>query len=319
MLFGLGDDDSSTPDYSPAGLWAQIQAIPGFSDYDDSVDQTCYASWLAAPPAASTSSISSGCGTTAGPNGSTYLPCPPTTLAAAARLDVDTYSLARHLQSEVGSSSVANMAAVGLDAKNQANERGISLTQLLTTPGMPSGAAWSGMYGQINSPGGGNSGQGRWGATSADPTALSIAMAQLVTSGAIDGWNNGGDDQDGLNVGSAFASVAAKINAQAAQGSYWVGLIPGLDHWETVTWKNYKDWFGNPIAASSPLGQYLIQRAMVGFSDPSRASVQWDPSLPFCAPPSVNVVGALETAATSIAGFALGYYGMKFLIKRRRG
>ena len=317
MRFGLGDGSSfDDNDYSPPALWSRIQALPGFSDYDDSVDQTCLPSWAAAFDPATVAHLRSiplpsGCGL----NSNYNIGCDPQTMATAASaimqnnglpaLDLVSYSLARNMMSEEGGGSVFDIVSVGESTVNHANLKGLSIPDAITGLG--------GQYGEINTPIGNPA--NRFTSSSRDPDALTAMLALAILSGTTNNTANLGDDQDGLESFKYFPSVANRINDYATQSKkYWVGLLPGENHWGVSVFRTYN------VDASSPQGQYLIARAMIGFADPARSSVQWDSSLPFCSAPLLldSTINLLEEVGVSVAGFLFGYYGLKYLINRKR-
>ena len=209
-------------------------------------------------------------------------------------LDLNTYTLARYMHSEIGDGTVEERVAVGEVAINQAKRRNQDVNGLLlfTQP--------THLYGEINVAGGRNT--GRFAATSRDPSVLTTLLADLVISGKSENINLGADDQDGMEFQRFFPNPMNKILSEANSGSYWVGPIPGVDHWKTTQFRK----FG--FSSSSFQGQQLIERARQFFGNPTYTNgiasqslrPIWPANLPICS----NVPG--EEAATPGRQFLVG-------------
>lgn len=209
-------------------------------------------------------------------------------------LDLATYTLARYMHSEVGDGTVEERVAVGEVGVNQAKRRGQDVNGLLlfTQP--------SHLYGEINVAGGGST--GRFAATSRDPSVLTTLLADLIQSGLDENINLGADDQDGLEFQRFFPVPMNRILSEAQSGRYWVGPIPGVDHWKTTQFRT----FG--FSPTSFEGSQLIERARQFFGDPTYSGgliVQslrpiWPDDLPIC----TNAPGT--DAATSGRQFLVG-------------
>jgi hypothetical protein len=229
-----------------------------------------------------------------------------------------TYTLARYMHSEVGDGTVEERVAVGEVAVNQAARRKTDVNGLLlfTQP--------SKLYGEINVPGHGNIGN-RFAATSRDPSVLTTLLADLVMSGKSENINLGADDQDGLEFRAFFPVPMERVLCEAfgkkrtgctqSGGSYWVGPIPGVDHWKTAQFRKLG------LDANSFEGQQLIERARKVFGNPvydangiiaQSLRPVWSASLPIC----TNVPG--QPAQTSgrqfLAGLLLvgGFVGLGY-------
>lgn len=229
-----------------------------------------YASWHPhfAPlvhSAVDTTILHSGCI----PDADGNIQCAPETMRASAEkqllassywphdkpLDLATYTLARYMQSEIGNGTAEERVAVGEAAVNQAHRRGQDINALLlnTQPNH--------LYGEINVPGKGNVNH-RWAATSHDPSILTTLLADLVMSGHSENISHGADDQDGLEFKRYFPVPMNRILSEASQGRYWVGPIPGVDHWKTTLFRTYG------YKPDSPDGRQLIERARGVFGNP---------------------------------------------------
>jgi len=238
--------------------------------------------------------ISSGCGI----DGNGNVACDPEAMRAAAEaqmatlgyggdLSLEGYTLARYMQSEVGSRSITERVAVGEAAVNRANLEGLgSVNDLLLYrqgPGHPN----YGHYGPIHGSGF-SAPYGRWAATSADPTLQTLLIAKLVADGDSGDFSNGADDQDGLEYQQAFPDPAAKVRIEAARGNYWVGPLPGVDHWHTFLWRH---WGFGPDTEE---GAALLAAGLAAVADRSRPD--WS-GLPICPKPASSrllyVLGAL--------------------------
>jgi hypothetical protein len=195
------------------------------------------------------------------------VPCDPEALRADAEaqlrgagydvsLSLEAYTVARYLQSEVGTSGIEEAVAVAEAGVNRATRNGGSvLDVLLYRPG-----SGYGHYGPIHGIGTGTSTApyGRWAATSQDPTLKALLIAQLVTSGDSGNFSQDADDQDGPEawVYKGQDSLNNYVIGLARNGKYWVGPLPGVDHWKTFL------QFTPGISASSSEGQALMQRGI---------------------------------------------------------
>lgn len=263
--------------------------------------------------------LSSGCGFVGAD-----IACPPETMRANAErqlqasgfwpagkaLDLGTYTLARNIQSEVGSSTVEERVALGESTVNQGLRRGAT-TRSDAANKAALFAQPSHLYGLINNPSGGSAGTGRFTSTSADPTILTTLLADLVISGRSGNFSQGADDQDGLEFHSSFAIPMNRVLQYALQyansASYWVGPLPGVDHWRLSLFRH----FG--FSASSPQGILLIERARQFFGNPvyegNRVAQSmrpvWPANLPICAGGSAADDGASDGG--TFQKFALGF------------
>jgi hypothetical protein len=215
-------------------------------------------------------------------------PCDPEELRAnaqaqmlAAGFDVDlsleAYTLARYLQSEVGTTRIEESVAVAEAAVNRAAlEGGSVLNVLLYRPG-----TGYGHYGPIHGVGTGTSTApyGRWAATSQDPTLKALLIAQLVASGESGDFAQGADDQDGPEawVSQGQTALHNYVRRLASRGKYWVGPLPGIDHWRTFLQITPK------ISKTSTEAQALIQRGLDAMTLPM-SRPDWS-GLPICSEP----------------------------------
>lgn len=201
--------------------------------------------------------VKSGCSTSGG-----NVQCRPEDMAKKAGekigmpVSLEVYTLARYLASEVGSGTVEEKIAVAQAAVNRAVyvERlphGIlSLLLYRQKPGHPN----YGHYGPIHGPEGVSTAPyGRWAATSKDPTAGDIIIAQAVlVDGTFDGFNKGADDQMGPEY---LSDPYGSVEKHAKNHKYWVGPLPGVNPWRTFQYRTLKD-----VAPDSELGRFLIAR-----------------------------------------------------------
>lgn len=258
--------------------------------------------------------IGSGCA----PDGNGNIQCAPETMRADAErklqatgywpkaLDLATYTLARNITSEVGSRSVEEQVAVAESTVNQGLAKGARsrqeaalATALYRQP--------SRLYGKINNPSGGSLKSGRFTSTSQDPTIRSILIADLVLSGASGNFAQGALDQDGLEYTNSFPVPMNRVLQYAQSGLYWVGPLPGVDHWHLSLFKNYG------VSPSSEMGKALIERARAVFGAPI-SRPDWS-GLPICPKPaSSNLV-----AFASVAGLFLGAWAFHRGLIRRIG
>jgi len=209
--------------------------------------------------------LSSGCT----PDANGNIQCDPETMRAGAEkqlkassfwpqdkpLDLATYTLARYMHSEIGSGRAEERVAVGEAARNRAHLQNTDVNGILLYR-QPNH-----LYGQINVPGKGNI-NGRWAATSRDPSILTTLLADLVMSGRSEDITHGADDQDGLEFKKYFPVPMDRILSEAKAGRYWVGPVPGIDHWKTTLFRT----FG--YKPDSTEGKALIERARAVFGNP---------------------------------------------------
>lgn len=228
-------------------------------------------------------------------------------------LHQDTYTFARYMHSEVGSGTIAERVAVGEAAVNQAKHRAGVLGNWrakINTMLIPNGK-----YGAIHCPAAYCASLGksadcncanRWAATTRDPSVLSLALANLVVTGASDNFANGVMTQWGpeylknsngtrMGAGTTRARVETFIRyaASSSGGRYfWVGSVPGVDPWHT--------W----LAGKKPIGwpeEALIQRGIEALAlDANGKPVrpQWG-NLPVCSRPA-STFGLIATTVLSI-------------------
>jgi hypothetical protein len=111
-------------------------------------------------------------------------PAAPVALADAAALDVDTYALARMVESEAGGLPEAGKIGVAFATITHASNAGKTVASLL----LRSTGAGNGYFGQ--------QAQGRYAATSKDPSAAAIDAASKATGGVIDDPTGGADQWD---------------------------------------------------------------------------------------------------------------------------
>jgi hypothetical protein len=244
--------------------------------------------------------------------------CPPETMRASAErqlqasglwpankpLDLGTYTLARNIQSEVGSSTVEERVALGESTVNQGLRRGAT-TRSDAANRAALFAQPSHLYGLINAPGGGSAGTGRFTSTSADPTILTTLLADFIINGQSGNFAQGADDQDGLEFRSSFAIPMNRVLQYASSGSYWVGPLPGVDHWRLSLFRN----FG--FSSSSPQGLFLIERARAVFGNPVYEGNRVAQSMRPVWPANLPICTATDTApSTGRSGFANFMIGM---------
>jgi hypothetical protein len=153
----------------------------------------------------------------------------PQALAEQAGLAIDVYSLARMVASE-GYSTITptGMLALAEAARNEAQRRGISVTQLLTTV-TKDGPHASGFYGRQE--------PGTWASTYQDPTPASIAAAKQaleqssnVAQGATDFFDP--YDQRLLhkkNPQKWTLTDQDYIAKQIRAGLDWIGEVKGIN------------------------------------------------------------------------------------------
>jgi hypothetical protein len=207
-------------------------------------------------------------------------------------LSLETYTLARYMQGEVGSGTVEERVAVGEAAVNRAKRERTTVNGLLLFR-QPQGHPNRGWYGPIHGVGTGVSTApyGRWATTSADPTLLTLLLAELVMSGKSYDFSRGADDQDGPEawIGQGQASLDGYVRRLASSNKFWVGPLPGVDHWHT-----FLQFTAGPFDDK----QALLQRGLEALSLPAQRP-QWPADLPLCSKPAGGAllwtVGVLAT------------------------
>lgn len=266
---------------------------------------TCYPWWHVtfAPLLATPVTISSGCKLV-----NSNVNCAPETMRANAEaqmqakgytdpVTLDAYSLARNIQTEVGSVRVEEMVALAESTMNQAKRRGTTVSNVILGATNP---ANTGYYGQIQ-----DNSSGRWTASSADPTVLAILVAQFVLAGKSANFTGGAVDQDGLEYRKYFPNPTSTMQSYAQQGLYWVGPLPGVNPWKLFLWRPADA--ANPAAALLQRGLAFVATATASDSkwgDPNSAA--WlSPALPICpVPPTTTEVATSKRLAIGAA--ALG-------------
>lgn len=274
---------------------------------------SCWPSWYPAVAKydgrSSATVISSGCSTVGG-----NVQCRPASMAAAAAertglpITLEVYTLARYVASEVGSGTAAEKIAVAQAAVNRTRLEGISITKLLLYRQASTHPNY-GYYGPINVRVDGKltAPYGRWAATSRDPTLGELVLALGVIDGTFDGFNKGADDQDGPEY---FDDPLGYVRREGARRKYWVGPLPGVDHWHTFQLRTIK-----AIDPDSPTGRALIARGVAALS--SRARPSWD-ALPPCAGGVSVRSPRVLFAAIGIGSVIFGMLGVGVTLRARQ-
>lgn len=219
-------------------------------------------------------------------------------------LSLEVYTLARYIQSEIGSGTVEERVAVGEAARNQARAWKLADGVLgLLLYRQPIGHVNRGWYGPIHpSAGTVAAPYGRWASTRQAPTVATLACAHLVASGesgdfargAITQW---GPDHPALGLDTAEKVLAAMRRQAVKHRHYWVGPLPGVDPWATQL------FYRGPVytIAAEP----LVQRAAAGLpltDDGRPIRPDWS-GLSVCA----RGVGVLELLVL-LAGLGVLYF-----------
>jgi len=227
-------------------------------------------------------------------------------------LSLETYTLARYMQGEVGTGTVEERVAVGEAAKNRAQRERTNILGLLLyrqPPGHPN----RGWYGPIHGVGTGTSTAPyrRWATTAQDPTVLTLALADLVTSGDSRDFAQGADDQDGPEawISKGQASLTSYVKGLASSGKYWVGPLPGVDHWRTFL------QFTPDPATRAVAGQALLQRGIEALTLPASRPV-WPSNLPICGKPSSTAVTFFVMMVGLAGGLLAGNWAARRYISR---
>jgi hypothetical protein len=209
-------------------------------------------------------------------------------------IPLDVYTYARYMHSEVGDGTLEERVAVGEAGINRAKRARRSISQLL----MPSG-----YYGPIHAPEstciakgyarGSRQNRcptsnmntccspfGRWAATSRDPSIMALLLAHLVVSGESGNFSNGADDQDGPEIWISKGQTALTnyVKGLADNGKFWVGPLPGVDHWRTFL------QFTPDFVQRAREGKALLQRGIDALALPAQRPY-WPADLPICSKP----------------------------------
>ncbi len=267
--------------------------------------------------------VRSGCATVAG-----NVMCDPESMRAKAEaalraggwwkegrpLSLSAYTLARYMQSEIGSTSLYEAVAVGEAAVNRAKLQHRRVLDVLLY-NQPASHPNYGHYGPIHGSGGVSTAPyGRWAATSMDPSIANLMIADLIMSGKSANFNQGGDDQVGLHY---FADPEEKIRREAAQGDYWVGPLPGVDPWHTFLFRHVG------VKPSSPQGAALLARGLAFVAPRARdGNGKWVSTSPkpvtgliqTCPTPLRELPASQLLAAASVGTFAMA---LTFLLVRK--
>lgn len=227
-------------------------------------------------------------------------------------LSLEAYTLARYMQGEVGDGLVEERVAVGEAAVNRAKlekrPRGVlDILLYRQQPGHPN----YGFYGPIHGPGGTTTAPyGRWATTHADPTLLTLLLADWVASGHSDNFSNGADDQDGIEYEANFPSIPSYVTKLANNGKFWVGPLPGVNHWRTFLQTTKRGETSQTAWGAKRVQETLAELAPVlALTDRSRreavkaAGPKWD-GLPICSRPGGFLIAGI--AGTLIGAWAAG-------------
>jgi hypothetical protein len=226
-------------------------------------------------------------------NGQGNVPCDPEDMRANAEmqmralgwngdLTLEGYTLARYMQGEVGGGTPEERVAVGEAAINRAKLEGFSDANDILLYRQPPGHPNRGFYGPIHGPSGVTTAPyGRWATTGSDPTFATAILAAMVANGETNDFSGGADDQDGIEYSAAFPNIPAYVQNLARHSKFWIGPLPGVDHWRTFLQTTIKgetdqtEWGAARVAATlDQLGPEIPSRRM---------SAVWDPDMPVCA------------------------------------
>ncbi len=261
--------------------------------------------------------LASGCAV----NSSGNIPCRPEDMRKSAEaklssmgyprsLSLETYTLARYMQGEVGGGTIEERVAVGEAAVNRAKRENLPMGVLsLLLFRQKEGHPNRGWYGPIHGVGTGTSTApyGRWATTSADPTVLTTLLADLVMSGESADFARGADDQDGPEywISQGQAALDNYVKRLASNGKYWVGPLAGIDHWHT-----FLQFTPSKLTAATTKAM-LLARGLEALQLPRRSPV-WPEDLPTCGKPaSTAALIATTVLAMVFGGWAHRRYAHK--------
>jgi hypothetical protein len=203
--------------------------------------------------------ISSGCSLSGG-----NIQCAPESMRRAAEakmralgynisLSLNEYSLARNISSEVGSGTPEEKVALGESTRNQANGNIVSVLLYRSTMGSNRG-----YYGSVGG------GSGRWSSTARDPAIDDILIAKFVLAGKSKNFAKGANDQMGMDLVRKKDASGPRnsVLVNARQRDYWVGPLPGVNHWHTFLYARRPS-----IDPNSAEGRALVNRALAAVAD----------------------------------------------------
>jgi hypothetical protein len=135
----------------------------------------------------------------------------------------------------------------------------------------------------------------RWASTAADPTVDSILVAEYALAGRVgDEFTHGANDQWGARY---FLDDLSWVERKARAGHYWVGPIPGVDHFQVFAFRDLA------TPAASPLGQALIAYTVRALRAPPP---DWSRLQPCRDTPTLVLVAALGLLVFAGLGVGLG-------------
>jgi len=230
----------------------------------------------------------------------------------AGAMPLAVYTLARYASSEVGSGPPEEKVAVMEAAINRAlgtsTTRGWypagNINNLLLYRQSSTSHPNYGWYGPIHDSGG-KSPYGRWAATSKDPGVDDLLIADFVLAGKSKNFARGAVTQYGPEH---LTDPRSSVPVLAKDGNYWVGPLPGVDHWRTFLYMQDKT-----IAPSSPLGQQLIAAAQAALAKPIRRP-DWS-GLSVC---RRGFLGRVPGPVYALAGVGLAVGAWYYLSRTRR-
>ncbi|OFZ80094.1 MAG: hypothetical protein A2583_03295 [Bdellovibrionales bacterium RIFOXYD1_FULL_53_11] len=214
------------------------------------------------------------------------------------KLPLTVYTIARYISSEVGSGTPEEKVAVAEAAVHRAKRFDLHDVNDLLLYRQVSGHPNRGWYGPVHSADF-SAPYGRWASTSQDPGIDDLLIGNLVLTGKTKNFSQGADDQLGMDIilnRQGAAAVANTVTSNAARRQYWVGPLPGVNHWHTFLFKERSD-----VAPNSSVGQALVQRALNAVADLRQPD--WS-SLSICKP---RLPVPVFVAVALAAGLGLAY------------
>jgi hypothetical protein len=229
------------------------------------------------------------------------------------RLSLETYTLARYMQGEVGgghgAGTLEEAVAVGEAARNRARVEGRRDATAILLYRQNRSHPNYGFYGPIHSSGTSSAPYGRWATTHVDPTVLACLLADLITSGRSGDFNRGADDQAGLAYTTNFPSVEGALRSWANRRLFWVGPLPGVNHWRTFLVRQH-----NGESSATPWGATWIRYCldylnadMAANGGARKMAEPWPVSLPTCARGGMLAVAGILGATVGALAFNHGW------------
>jgi hypothetical protein len=122
-----------------------------------------------------------------------------------------------------------------------------------------------------------------------------LLLANAILAGQTNNFNRGADDQIGIESAKAFPNPAGTVHFLASRGDYWIGPLPGVNHWRLFLTRHLAG-----VSPASPQGFVLLTQGLAAVAN--RAAPVWPADLPIC----TVTDAAPPTGRSDLANFMLG-------------